>query len=58
MLFPNLGPSSIPVVVDWWSCLTKDMQIEQLLCWSCMTGIDSQSIKYNIKFKQRRTLCI
>jgi len=34
MLFPILGPSSLPVVV---ASLTKDMQTEQLLYWSGMT---------------------
>jgi len=37
MLFPTLGPSSLPVVV---AQLTKDMQAEQLLCWSGMTDTE------------------
>jgi len=40
MLFPIFGPSSLPVV---WPSLTKDMQTEQLLCWSGMTGTTSGS---------------
>jgi len=32
MLFPTLGPSSLPVA--------KDMQTEQLLCWSGMTDTE------------------
>jgi len=24
----------------WWPSLTKDMQTEQLLCWSGMTGTE------------------
>jgi len=24
----------------WWPSLTKDMQIEQLLCWSVMTDTE------------------
>jgi len=39
MLFPTLGPSSLPIVV---SRLTKDTQTEQLLYWSGMT--DTQCI--------------
>jgi len=34
MLYPTLGPSSLFVVEVQ---LTKDMQTEQLLCWSGMT---------------------
>jgi len=37
MLFPTLGPSSLPVVV---SRLTKVMSTEQLLFWSGMTDTD------------------
>jgi len=37
MLFPIFGPSSLPVVV---AHLTKDMQTEQLLCWSGMTDTE------------------
>jgi len=36
MLFPTLGPSSLPVVV----AQPKDMQTEQLLCWSGMTDTE------------------
>jgi len=32
-----LGPSSLPVVV---ASLTKDMQTEQLLCWSRLTDTE------------------
>jgi len=37
MLFPTLGPSSLSVVV---ASLMKDMQTEQLLCWSGMTNTE------------------
>jgi len=37
MLFPTLRPSSLLVVVP---SLTKDMQTEQLLCWSGMTDTE------------------
>jgi len=33
MLFPTLGPSSLPVVVAQPDEGVKDMQTEQLLCW-------------------------
>jgi len=37
MLFPTLEPSSLPIVVP---SLTKDIQTEQLLCWSGMTDTE------------------
>jgi len=48
MLLPTMGPSSLPVVLSkiinsnslWWPSLTKDMQTEQLLCWSGNTDTD------------------
>jgi len=40
MLSPILGPSNLPVVVGWWSIVTKAMQTEQLLCWSGMTDTE------------------
>jgi len=48
-----LGPSSLPVVV---AQLTKDIQAEQLLCWSGMTDTEysttSSSNEEDHKFKQ------
>jgi len=38
MLFPTLGPNSLYPL--WWSSLTKDMQTEQLLCWSGITDTE------------------
>jgi len=38
MLFPILGPSIVYTLC--WPSLTKDMQTEQLLCWSGMTDIE------------------
>jgi len=32
MLFPHLGGQAVYLL--WWPSLTKDMQTEQLLCWS------------------------
>jgi len=57
MLIPTLGTSSLPVVVaqpderhanrtasvlEWYE--TKDMQTEQLLCWSGMTDTEHSAI--------------
>jgi len=39
MLFPILRPSSLLYLL-WSSSLTKDMQTEQLLCWSGMTDTE------------------
>jgi len=44
MLFPTLGPSSLPVVVP---SLTKDMQTEQLLCWSGITDTEHTTSDLN-----------
>jgi len=41
-----LGQAVYPL---WWPSLTKDMQTEQLLCWSGMTDTEH----YNIWFKRR-----
>jgi len=40
MLFPTLGPRSLTL---WWFSLTKDMQTEQLLCWSGMTDTENST---------------
>jgi len=37
MLFPTLGQTVYPL---WCPSLTKDMQTEQLLCWSVMTDTE------------------
>jgi len=37
MLFPLWGQVVYPL---WWPSLTKDMQTEQLLCWSGMTDTE------------------
>jgi len=34
---PILGPNSVPL---WWPSLTKDIQTEQLLCWSGTTDTE------------------
>jgi len=38
MLFSHLGAKQSTVV--WWPSLTKDVQTEQLLCWSGMTDTE------------------
>jgi len=48
MLFPILGPSSLPVVV---AQLTKDMQTEQLLCCSGMTDTEHTTSGLNDEAK-------
>jgi len=41
MLFPILGPAVYPL---WRPTLVKDMQAEQLVCWSGMTDTEHRSI--------------
>jgi len=41
MLFTTLGQA---VYLLWWLSLTKDMQTEQLLCWSGMTDTEHSKI--------------
>jgi len=40
MLFPILGPSSLPIVV---AQPKKDIQTKQLLCWSGMTETENST---------------
>jgi len=49
MLFLTLGLSSLAVVV--WAT-TKDMQTEQLLCWSGMTDAEHSETSGSKKKKQ------
>jgi len=46
MLFPILGQAVYPL---WWPSLTKDMQTEQLLCWSDST--DTEHIRHLVQTK-------
>jgi len=52
MLFPILGPSSLPIVV---AQPNEYMQTEQFLCWSGMTG---QSIQHLVQTKKKGTLIL
>jgi len=51
MLFPTLGPSSLPVVVAQPD-VSYVLQTEQLLSWSGMTDIEQLRAYYNIWFKR------
>jgi len=53
MLFSTLEPSSLPIVV---SSLTKDMQTEQLLCWSGMTDTEHSTTSCSNEEDQLKTI--
>jgi len=53
MLFPILGQAVYPL---WWSNLTKDLQAEQLLCWSGMTDTEHTTSGSNEEEHERQFL--
>jgi len=43
MLFPTLGPSSLPVIVAQLNEKHAKLQTEQLLCWSATFGSNEEA---------------